>query len=68
LITVTRFDGTELIVNADLIEFVEATPDTVLSMTTGRKVIVRESPEDVVLATLVYKHNILLGPEIVQRS
>ena len=54
--------------NVDLIEFVEATPDTVLSMTTGRKVIVRESPEEVVLATLVYKHNILLGPEIVQRS
>ena len=44
MITVTRFDGTTLIVNAELIEFIEARPDTVLSLTTGKKVIVRESP------------------------
>lgn len=58
MVTLTRFDGSALIVNAELIEFVEATPDTVLSMTTGRKVIVRESPEAVIRAVVAYKQKI----------
>lgn len=48
MISVTRLDGREIVVNAFLIELVESTPDTVLSLTTGRKVLVRESVEDVV--------------------
>ena len=43
MIKVTRFNHTELIVNADMIEFVEHTPDTVITMLTGRKVLVLES-------------------------
>jgi flagellar protein FlbD len=58
MITVTRFDGSTLVVNAELIEFVEANPDTVLSMTTGRKVLVRESPETVIQAVIDYKQKI----------
>ena len=37
-----------LLVNADLIETVEATPDTVLTLTTGKKLIVRETPAEIV--------------------
>ena len=68
MITVTRFDGTTLIVNAELIEFIEARPDTVLSLTTGKKVIVRESPGDVVQAAIKFRQRILRGPIVIEES
>ena len=55
MIKVTRFDQSELIVNADLIEFIEQTPDTVISMLTGRKVLVRESAEEVVSRVVAFR-------------
>ncbi len=55
MIKVTRFDQSELIVNADLIEFVEQTPDTVISMLTGRKVLVRETAEEIVQRVLFFR-------------
>jgi len=48
MITVTRLDQRKIIVNAELIKFVESTPDTILTLTTGDKVLVRETPEEVV--------------------
>lgn len=60
MIKVTRFNHTELIVNADLIEFVENTPDTVITMLTGRKVLVLESAEEVVKRVIDYRR--LAGP------
>ena len=44
MIRVTRFDGSSLFVNSDLIEFVESTPDTIITLTTGHKLVVREAP------------------------
>ena len=43
MIEVTRLNGTTVLINAELIELVEETPDTVISLTTGRKLIVKES-------------------------
>lgn len=40
-------DGMTILVNASLIEIVEETPDTVISLTTGKKIIVKESRQDV---------------------
>ena len=40
MIEVTRLNGTTVLINSDLIETVEETPDTVISLTTGRKFIV----------------------------
>ena len=48
MIRVTRLDGKEFVINALLIETIEAVPDTVISLTTGRKHVVRE-PVAVVL-------------------
>lgn len=55
MIKVTRFNHSELIVNADLIEFVECTPDTVITMLTGRKVLVREPVEEVMRRVIAYR-------------
>ncbi len=48
MILVTRLNGEPFYVNPDLIEFIEATPDTVISMSTGRKIIVHESALEMV--------------------
>jgi len=48
VIKLTRLDDTEIVLNANLIEYVEATPDTVITMTTGRKYIVKESVDEVI--------------------
>jgi len=68
MITVTRFDGSRLVVNSDLIEFIEATPDTVVTLTTGRKIIVAETPEAVVQAVIAFKHRVLQGPQLIEES
>ncbi len=47
MIEVTKLNGTKTLVNPDLIETVESNPDTVISFTTGRKIIVKESRQDV---------------------
>jgi flagellar protein FlbD len=48
MIKVTRLNGTELVINADLIEFVEAIPDTIVSLVTGKKIMIRESTDAVI--------------------
>lgn len=48
MIEVTRFNGDRIYLNADLIEYVEATPDTIVALTTGKKYMVRENVDQVV--------------------
>jgi len=48
MIKVTRLNETELVVNADLIEFVESIPDTIISLTTGKKIMVKETIDEVI--------------------
>ncbi len=55
MIKVTRLNGTETVINADLIESVEATPDTVISLTTGHRYVVHESVDEVVARVLAYR-------------
>lgn len=58
MITITRLNDKEMVVNCDLIELVEANPDTTITTTTGRKIIVKESVEDIVTKTKGYKREI----------
>ena len=47
MIEVTKLNGLKTLINPDLIESVESNPDTVISFTTGRKIIVKESRQEV---------------------
>ncbi len=58
VIKVTRFNHSEMILNADLIEFIESTPDTVITMITGKKVLVRESADDVRSLAMDYRRSV----------
>lgn len=55
MIRVTRINETELVINADLIEFVEAIPDTMITLTTGKKIMVQESIEAVIERVAAFK-------------
>ena len=58
MIKITRLNDQEAVLNCELIETVEANPDTTITTTTGRKFIVKESVEDIVAATRKYKKEI----------
>lgn len=58
MIEVTKINGQKILVNSDLIEVVEETPDTVMSLTTGRKIIVKESRQDVKNLVKLYRKDI----------
>jgi flagellar protein FlbD len=62
MIYVTRLDGTEVVVNTDLIVTIERTPDTVLTLVTGGRLLVKESVEEVVERSIGYRHRIFRGP------
>ena len=60
MIRITRLNKTELIVNADLIEFIESTPDTIITLTTGQKLIASEPVEEVVERVIAFRRRITL--------
>lgn len=62
MIPVTRFDGTTLIVNVDRILWIEQTPDTVVVLTTGERLLVRERPSDLVQLAMDFKRAVAAGP------
>ncbi|NBX69474.1 MAG: flagellar protein [Proteobacteria bacterium] len=55
MIRVTRFDGRPMILNAEWIQSVEETPDTMITLTTGAKILVKDSVAEVVEAFENYK-------------
>ncbi len=59
MIKLTRLNHVPLIVNADLIEHVEVTPDTVVALTNGQKFMVLESAEEVVEKVIQFRKAIL---------
>ena len=58
MIEVTRLKGSKVILNAELIESVEETPDTVITLTSGKKFVVEETGEQVVSLVVDYKRKI----------
>lgn len=62
MINLTKLNNIPLIVNVDLIETVECTPDSVITMTNGKKMVVKDSVEEIIEKTIVYKNKILHYP------
>jgi flagellar protein FlbD len=55
MISITKLNEQEVVINSSLIELIESTPDTTITMTTGKKIIVRESLEDVMDRIAAYQ-------------
>ena len=60
MIDVTKMNGMNITINSDLIETVEDTPDTVITLTTGRKIIVKESRQMIKNLVKVIFFNLIL--------
>ena len=68
MIRVTRLNGAELVLNADLIESLEATPDTIVALTTGKKLMVKEAVDDVVSKIVEYRQLIFKMVQVTRTS
>lgn len=60
MIRLTRLNGSKFVLNCELIETVEATPDSVISTVDGKKLVVIETVEEIVEKVIQYKSRILL--------
>ncbi|MFP5380202.1 MAG: flagellar FlbD family protein [Vicinamibacteria bacterium] len=58
MIHVTRLDGSSLVVNADLIERIEAVPDTLVVFSNGESLVVRETPEVLVDRAIAFRRQV----------
>jgi len=64
MIRLTRLNHQPIIVNAELIEYLEETPDTVISLTNGQKMTVLETLDQVMAEILEYQREIRQQPKI----
>jgi|HubBroStandDraft_2_1064218.scaffolds.fasta_scaffold175488_2 flagellar protein FlbD len=61
MIQLTRLNKHPLVVNSDLIKFVEQAPDTVITLVSGEKIVVRESAQDVLEQVVQFRRAVLQG-------
>jgi flagellar protein FlbD len=67
MIRLTRLTGEAFILNAELIEYVEARPDTFVTLTTGQRLVVTESMDEVMRRAVVYQQTKHLIPPPADR-
>ena len=56
MIKVTRISDAPLVINADLIEFVEASPETIICLPTGKKIMVKQTIDEIIDRVAAFKH------------
>lgn len=52
------FNNSMIVINAELIESIEKTPDTIVTLTTGRKIMVKDNVEDIIKGFIKYRQEI----------
>lgn len=66
MISLTKLNGDPFVLNADLIEQIEATPDSVITLTTGQKLMVLEDPREITSRVVQFRRGIhVSGPHLV---
>lgn len=63
MILVHRLKGDPVFLNADLIEFVEARPDTVITLADGRKMVVSETPEEIIERSRLFRASVIVATD-----
>ena len=61
MIQLTRLNNSPLIVNSDLVKFVEQSPDTVITLVNGEKILVREKADEVLSRIVEFRRLVLQG-------
>ena len=68
MVTLTKLNDALVVVNSDLIEFIEALPDTIVTLTTGQKIMVKETVEEIVEKVTDYKRSIYSAGPLIKRG
>jgi flagellar protein FlbD len=68
MIALTRLDGTPIVVNVDLVQWVEETPDTVVALTNGERLLVREPAGELVRRAVEFKRAVATGPSVRRQA
>ena len=61
MIQLTRLNNSSITINSDLIKFVEQSPDTVVTLLNGEKILVRETVNDILDRVVEFRHRVLSG-------
>ena len=61
MIKVTRLNGKEFVVNADLIQYLEETPDTIVTLVNHEKVVVKEKMDEVIRRVIAYQRGVRIS-------
>jgi flagellar protein FlbD len=64
MIRLTRLSNVPLVVNSDLIEHIEVTSDTIISMTTGQRITVLEGADEVIARVVQFRRTLLQNPAV----
>ncbi len=67
MIFLTRTNGTQFYINPELIQIVEKTPDTIITLISNKKIIVRDTPQEIAERFIEYRRK-TLAPFITQKS
>lgn len=71
MIRLNRINGQPVVVNADLIEMLDVTPEVIVLLTTGRRIVVQQSVEEVIQAVIDYQRAIGVkrpSPHLIPRT
>jgi flagellar protein FlbD len=69
MIRVSKLNGVEYYINADIIDYIEKTPDTLITLSSGKKLVVLETPEELVKRIIAYRQLIYCKlPEFKSRE
>jgi flagellar protein FlbD len=68
MVRLTRLNNQVFTVNSDLIKYVEQSPDTLITLVNGEKIVVRESPDEIVARVIAFRRSILQGPSVIGGS
>ncbi len=59
MIILNKLDGTEFVLNSDFIEIIEMNPDTVITLSGGKKIVVKQSKEEIINRILSFKKKLI---------
>ena len=68
MILVHRLRGEPMFLNPDLIEFIESTPDTVITLADGRKLVVADAPEEVIERARQYRASVIVASDELRQQ
>lgn len=61
MIRLTRYDGSRFVMSCEVIQYIEQTPDTIITLITGDKIMVKESVDKIIELTIDYRQKIFAG-------